>query len=531
MPRKILIVSPNATQLVRVKEVLEKELLNISIAIDLSTNDAEAREKICGGNHDLVVTSLDIPKDSKTLTQEGLRRGLALAKWLENEKENIRTILLAIPADAELNKMVNQLDNCELVNEELGWEDLFIKRVKQALEGGKETEEKRLDVDIIVNIDANILEARFTGVNFACEIPYLTQGIEGGQLLTLVAESEALETDSTVEWQARLQHIGEGLMKHIFQRDMKFYSAFIEMRTIAGGLPNTRIRFIVEEKVHPLALEAIYGQHGQLEEDYWMLHAPIYRTVGKYGGWKYPLFHDRETRKGPLNILIIESPVEGEVEIKEKKTGSIVTRLKLERLENVRAECGFLKNYPYSPEYPGGVRIGKIEVIPKPEDHRPVIDQVRETLEHANRVWHIVHYAGHSYFDPSTNEGYVFFPGGKDETGRPTIKEVDLELLSVWLRMAEARLVFLSSCHSSEKGFVFALARKQIPATVGFRWDIEDHMAAEYTRVFYRELFGGEARSLEDAFLKARQNIYGEHREDLIWATPVLVVQLYSEQA
>ncbi len=527
MKYQVLSVLPDLDRLERVKEALE-ELKDISIDFDFTTNEAKAREKLSGGGYDLVVSSVDIPKDSKTLPVEGLRLGLCLAQWMEGENMNIPTILFTIVDDAELDQKVNRLKRCELVSEKLGWEDLFIKRVKQALDRIEITEPKRLNVDIFLNLDKKMVEYSFRGEGFPCSIEHNPLDILTAEFLELISRSNALgdEFRGNREWQRRLQDIGEKLMTHIFERDRKFSRLFTQQVTLAGGLDNTRIRFVVEKEVHAIALEAIYGPHAQLEEDYWMLHAPIYRTVGEFGGWGNPLFHDQETREGPLNILIIESPTEGDAEIKDKETKAVVRTLKLGELKNVKAECGFLKNYRDSAEYSGRIRIGKVEVIPRSGDHRPFVDQVRDTLEQGNRAWHIVHYAGHSYFDSFTNEGYVFFPRVRD--GEPVIEVVDLDLLSAWLRPAKPNLVFLSSCHSSEAGFVFALAKKQIPATVGFRWDVEDDMAAEYTRVFYRELFGGKPQSLEYVFLKARQNIHKQYEDNPIWAAPVLVMQIPS---
>jgi hypothetical protein len=449
---------------------------------------------------------------------------------MQDENMNIPTILFKIVDDPEVERRVSKMELCELVHEKLGWEDDFKKRVRQRLgppkaleqketdEQKRPDEQKRFDVDFRLDLDRKLAEYSFKG---AINVEYRPLSIPK-EFLELTTESIALQEHvKKGEWQSKLQGIGEKLMEHIFFQDRKFTALFWRTVSEVGGLGNTRIRFIVEKEVYPIALEAIYGPHEQFEEDYWMLHAPIYRTIQESGAWGRPLFHDEDQTKGPLNILIIESPTEGESDI-----GGL--KVPLGRLMNVKAECGFLKNYRSSPEYSRGVRIGEVEVIPRPGDRRPFVDQLRETLERGNRVWNIVHYSGHSYFDPRTMKGYVFFPGGEDERGEPLIKVMDLEILSVWLRTAKPNLVFLSSCHSSEAGFVFALASKNIPAIVGFRWDVRDDMAAEYTRVFYRLLFGGEAHSLDDVFLKSRQQIYSQYRNDPIWAAPILVMQVPS---
>ncbi|NIO06181.1 MAG: hypothetical protein GTN74_16725 [Proteobacteria bacterium] len=83
----------------------------------------------------------------------------------------------------------------------------------------------------------------------------------------------------------------------------------------------------------------------------------------------------------------------------------------------------------------------------------------------------------------------------------------------------------MSSCRSSEEDFVFALASQNIPAIVGFRWDIEDKLAEEYTRFFYDHLVGGN-KSLEYAFLESRKRMHEAHKKNKIWAAPMLVMQL-----
>jgi hypothetical protein len=247
-----------------------------------------------------------------------------------------------------------------------------------------------------------------------------------------------------------------------------------------------------------------------------MLHAPIYRTIRDCPGNQYPLFHedDADMRGRPINVLIVESPTEGTITLHgfEKQ---------LCRLENVVTECKFLKDYLHLLKRTGQANIGEVELISWKNKKELMKEQVRKALEEGNRSWHVVHYAGHSYFDHRTQSGHVFFPGpGK------AIDKVKVDLLSLWLRNAKTRFIFLSSCHSSEAGFVFAMASQHIPAIVGFRWDIDDDMAYEYTQIFYKELLAGKKQSLEYAFLNARKKIYAMHENNPIWAAPVLVIQI-----
>jgi hypothetical protein len=248
-----------------------------------------------------------------------------------------------------------------------------------------------------------------------------------------------------------------------------------------------------------------------------MLLAPIYRTL-QCGAWAWPLFHGKETTDERINILIIKSPTEGDVTLDGK-------RRKLNPIPNVRDECEHLGRYFRPGMRLGKIEIGKVKVIPTAGDGRSVATQVRDTLEQEGQ-WHVVHYAGHSWYDHEERVGYVFFPG----SGK-SVEPVNLGLLSAWLRKAKTRFVFLSSCHSSETGFVFDMANHRIPSIVGFRWAVEDKMAFEYTELFYKELFESEKPILERAFLETRKKIHAKYENNPIWTSPVLVVQSTAQEA
>jgi len=160
---------------------------------------------------------------------------------------------------------------------------------------------------------------------------------------------------------------------------------------------------------------------------------------------------------------------------------------------------------------------GPVVMSPEGEgDLKSTADNAKKMLE--RQPWSIVHYAGHSYYNPKTNTGYVFFPGEIEGS----IKRVELNRFSDWLR--KVTLTYFSSCDSGAGPFVFGLATRRVPNIVGFRWSVCDPLAFEFAKEFYGELFA--KRSLERAFLKGRQEMYNRHPDDRIWASPVLIKQL-----
>ena len=128
----------------------------------------------------------------------------------------------------------------------------------------------------------------------------------------------------------------------------------------------------------------------------------------------------------------------------------------------------------------------------------------------------MVHFAGHSFWDEKTGSAIIFLPG---ETN-PQV--VGIEPLAVLLRSARTRLVYLSSCKSSGCGV--ELARKQIPAIVGYRWNVDDELSAEHAKVFYKNLFE-YPDSLEIALLRTRVQMHKDHRDNPIWASSILIKQ------
>jgi hypothetical protein len=196
-------------------------------------------------------------------------------------------------------------------------------------------------------------------------------------------------------------------------------------------------------------------------------------------------------------------------------------------LHNVPVEAEWLEGFlKHERDVEPTVEIGKVlriteKTVPK---GRSFCEHVQETLEQEG-PWHLVHYAGHSYYEKTESRGYVIFPGRP--SGKLSPEAIDMEDFGEWLRENRTDIVYMSSCHSSDSSIVFELARNYVPAIVGFRWDIEDGKAAEHARAFYTNLLSGsQSIRIEYAFLKARKETYRSDRTDKAWAAPMLIRQI-----
>ena len=86
-----------------------------------------------------------------------------------------------------------------------------------------------------------------------------------------------------------------------------------------------------------------------------------------------------------------------------------------------------------------------------------------------------------------------------------------------------ARLVVLSSCEGTSPDAVFRLAQAGVPAAIGFRWEVDDKEAAEFTLHLHQALARGEA--VGRAFHRAVSRLKAIHVDSPTFASPVLMVQ------
>ena len=72
---------------------------------------------------------------------------------------------------------------------------------------------------------------------------------------------------------------------------------------------------------------------------------------------------------------------------------------------------------------------------------------------------------------------------------------------------------------------MYQLVKERVPAVMGFRWEVGDAQARDYAERFYKYLLESQQRSLENACLSAKKDLFAAKPADPIWASPVLVMQ------
>jgi hypothetical protein len=316
------------------------------------------------------------------------------------------------------------------------------------------------------------------------------------------------------DWEDHLKSIGEMLTKKLFLDTYPLARSYWKL----GGKAKIEICFDVARSVHPVILEAFIDPDSYFKSPhFWMLKAPMYRRLrNEMPTDRRPLFQGPREHQPRINCLIIESPEGGLVPEVMDSSGDA---LSLANLPNAAREAESLETYLTLKKEEFG--LGKVLRLSSSglqgENFRT---KVYGELTRKDITYHLVHYAGHCHYDDNAKKGYVFFP----EDG--FLAPVELAEFSLWL--SRTQFVYLSACRSSEEEVVFELTNNHVPSAIGFRWEIDDDAAAAYTSLFYEKLFEGGHRSLEYAFLDARQAMSAnkQYEKKRIWAAPMLIMQL-----
>jgi len=523
MNPSVLIVVPDPLLREDIKRAvagfLEKE--GHEAVIDGAGSVKEARGKIDkrrnGEGYDLLICHVHIPEDSKTAINTEENRGLVLLQELEKEGLQMPGILIGL--DFALFGQVQRLKQAGLVlggtetmNEELAvlCRRFLFESVPAPPGGGTvpAAPVKQGKLDLILKPSKGGCSYIMEGVGFKFRtIPEPLQ-IDIDEIKDLINRSR--NVGEIKDWKTELQTIGKKILKELFEKNKGFDEHFRELVKEVTGEQNIRIRFIVDEGIYPLALEAVLDERG----DHLMLHSPLFRSVYENMPKQQSdeiLFVDRIAERPPINCLIIAADTWGDVEDPKINRG---VKLRFKRLAEVMQEAqdlhDFLKNNDKK------FKIERVQIVAA----KPGSDfgeDLRAAL--TDNTWHLIHYAGHSYFDAPANTGYFFYPGKT----RPV--PVKSDVFSHTLRFRnKTQFIYLSSCQSSGADFVLGLARQLIPAIVGFRWEIDDEQAAKHAKLFYEKLFK-ENKPLPYAFLETRKAMYVEYNDNRIWAAGMLIIQ------
>jgi CHAT domain-containing protein/ActR/RegA family two-component response regulator len=159
-------------------------------------------------------------------------------------------------------------------------------------------------------------------------------------------------------------------------------------------------------------------------------------------------------------------------------------------------------------------------------------DRVKEEIGKWNP--HVLHYAGHGYYDPqSPEESCLFFWPQENKDGMViTMKSQELKTL---LEDSDIRLVYLSCCsgattgekagllHDDFLGLADAVVHGGVPTVLGYRWPVKDRWAPKLACAFYKSLLQQGHPAV--ALWQARRELAGMDKNNMTWLSPIMVHQ------
>jgi hypothetical protein len=440
----------------------------------------------------VLITPLNIREKIMSPLRLDEERGIDLVKWAA-ENTKAESILVTPGSTAKLDD-AQPLDHCQVMTTSCHMVQKIADLARSVV---RARPAKCLDIEIqlirktlwICNLTCRGFAYSFPSRELTITDDVVNEMEEMSNVLALICSSDA----SSKAASHILHRLGEKLLNTL-SGDKNFQWDILEGLEKAGGEANARISFAVSPDLHGLALEMVLCPRSRTK--HWMLEAPVFRRLLADRSSTGSLF---ERGRNIKNCLVIEAETSGYVGAVEQN---------LNPLQSVADECSWIENQQTEFNW-------KIKVIRRDKAAGSVLKRVQDALK--DQTWDIIHFAGHSCYDLKSKSGYVFLPGEADGS----IEKIDIVQFSGWIR--HSNLFYFSSCDSGNGPFMFELANRGIPNMVGFRWSIEDRLAFEYTKKFYKTLH--EERSLEKAFLRSRQAMHDSHPESMIWAAPLLIKQ------
>ena len=527
--RKILL----ASRVSGVKDELNRRLEAAGRAAVVFRADTtkEAQIYLEAQAYDLAIIDIHTPAAVDVPVDANATSGLELVQWMRQYGIDTDCILMrprTLRATPELDNKIASLPRCTTVQQGMRLYDDLVETIQaypsdQPVQGCEAVEITLVLCGLQSGSCENRYSVSINGSGSPKKGPLELKWLDMKDLTEITQAIPIMEQSKQGSWKGHFRMVGRMLRKALMANPDFCDDVDAALRQIGhpGQCKYTRLRFVIPHEWHAIALEAIIDLNTLINDeeddsDLWMLKAPVYRvltggdiTRPKVG----PLFDN--TKKGPLRCLLIDANIDWDRKIKteEPDPRHDGEKLTLGHLEFVSEECDELQSEMKR------LGIAQPVLLRREQGEQGFLTRVQEQL---SQDWDLVHYAGHSYYDEQRRRACVFFQVDNQRVEAVTSTRLVNQLGS-------ARLVFLSSCESASEGFVFKLAEAGVPAIVGFRWQIEDNLAAEFAESFYSHLF--DRKSVEEAFFLARVQLHNHkgYAERKAWASPVLIEQNFQE--
>ncbi len=310
------------------------------------------------------------------------------------------------------------------------------------------------------------------------------------------------------EWRFQCKDTGKQLYKKIFGDHSQAFSTYHRALEAIESDEKLHFRFETERDFLRIPLEFLFA-----EEEYLVLKHPFARFINGIHGKRHPLspnfLNELSQSNEKLRVLLIASNTQPPIPEVDVEIEILQTSIK-----DLFKEKGLLVS------------------LKTFSTKQATYENVKKELK--NCKYHIVHYAGHGYYNlGSPEKSSLYFWEKPDQQGG--VIKMPVSELQMLLRNSEIRFVYLSCCFGSATndlaklldddflGIADGLVHAGIPAVLGFRYPVSDSGAKMLAHEFYKSL--SEHGQIDTALLHARCEVAMKDRNDITWVSPILIMQ------
>lgn len=305
-------------------------------------------------------------------------------------------------------------------------------------------------------------------------------------------------------WRGRAKRIGQDLEKDFLKADAQLLANLANARAQCQG----RLHFVFRgsKDLLRLPLELLPGDITFLAGE-----NPLARQITGLHNHKSSIDHSFWESGDTIRLLLIGSNTRPEIPAVDQEIDTLSQLLPISfRSRGFNCE---------------------IHTVPTAE---ATYDHIRSLLE--SNQYHIIHYAGHGFHvdDNPDESGFVFW---EKPNRQGKVLPMPIYVLAQLLQHSDTKFVFLSCCVGAEgtseafvrlngqdfQGIMEGIVRTGIPAALGYRWNLLDEDAYEFSLAFYENLL--DYLDLDLATFKARQTLNETKHYNETWVSPILVAQ------
>ena len=338
------------------------------------------------------------------------------------------------------------------------------------------------------------------------------EGSSGEKVLILDAYRHARRADEAFggNWRVMTKSQGEELFEKLFGDEV--VSAMFNRRLVSSHEERLHIRVRTSRDFLRIPFEYMISEP---HRDYLILKYALARTIigqdviARSKPLSPKLLNELHREGKPLSILLIASNTTPDIPQADEEVKSLAEMLpKLFAEKHIATQVKVLSTDQAS------------------------FERVKEEM--ANGEYHILHYAGHGFYDDIEPEK-SFLPFWEEPERKGSLKEMTASTLQ-WVLETRKTLsfVYLSCCVGSAQGessqlegndflgITDALVQAHVPSVLGFRWPVVDKGAQNLALAFYRYL--AQEGQVDTALLLARKEL-AQERENYTWLSPILILQ------